>query len=305
MPALEHAVKILVSGTSGTIGSALMPALKARGHEVVRLKTGVGHGPDEIAWDPLRPIDPALVSGFDAVIHLAGENIFGRWTARKRAAIRDSRVQGTQHLCQALAQASQKPRVLLAGSAIGYYGSCGDEALTEESSLGLGFLAQVSRDWEAGAKPAAEAGIRVVNLRTSVVLTAKGGALRMMLTPFKLGLGGKIGSGRQWMSWIAIDDEVGAIIHLMNDHSFSGPVNLAAPNPVTNSDFTKALGGVLHRPTVATIPAFAVKLVLGSEMAEETVLASQKVMPRRLPANGYVFKYPELEPALRSLLGTN
>ena len=295
-------MRILASGTSGTIGAALMPALKVQGHQVVRLKTGMARGPDEIAWDPLRPIDPALVSGFDAVIHLAGENIFGRWTPQKKAAIRDSRVQGTRNLCQALAEAAEKPRVLLAGSAIGYYGSRGDEVLTEESAPGTGFLAEVSRDWEAAAQPAADAGIRVVNLRTSVVLSAKGGALAMMLPPFRLGLGGKIGSGRQWISWIAIDDEVGAILHCLNDDSFSGTVNLAAPTPVKNADYTRVLGRVLRRPTVATVPALAVKLVLGREMAEETVLCSQKVMPGRLPASGYVFKYPELEEALRSLI---
>ena len=295
-------MRILITGASGTVGSALLPALKAQGHEVVRLKTGVARGPDEIPWDPLEALDPALVSGFDVVIHLAGENIFGRWTQRKKAAIRDSRVQGTQHLCQALAQAVRKPQVLLAASAIGYYGSRGDEMLTEESGVGTGFLAEVARDWENATKLAADGGIRVVNLRTGIVLSAKGGALAMMRTPFRLGLGGKIGSGRQWMSWISIDDEVGAILHCMNDRSFSGPVNLAAPNPACNGEFTRVLGRVLRRPVIATVPAFAVKLILGTEMAEETVLSSQKAMPARLTASGYKFKHPELEPALRGLL---
>ena len=298
-------MRILASGASGTIGSALLPGLKAQGHEVIRLKTRAARRADEIAWKPSQPIDPGLVNGFDAVIHLAGENVFGRWTPRKKAAIRDSRVQGTRNLSQALAQAAQKPRVLLAGSAIGFYGSRGDEVLTEESPVGRGFLAEVTSEWEAATKLAAEAGIRVVNLRTSVVLSPKGGALAKMLPPFRLGLGGKIGSGRQWMSWIAIDDEVGAIVHLLNDHSFSGQVNLTAPHPATNAEFARTLGRVLRRPVIATVPSFAVKLVLGSEMAEETVLSSQKVMPARLIASGYKFKQPELEPALRSLLETN
>ena len=247
-------------------------------------------------------MDPSLVSGFEAVIHLAGENVFGRWTQRKKAAIRDSRIEGTRNLCVALARAGQKPQVLLAASAVGYYGNRGDEMVTEESGVGTGFLAEVARDWENATKPAADTGIRVVNLRTGIVLSPKGGALGVMLMPFKLGLGGKIGSGRQWMSWITIDDEVGAILHCMNDRSFSGPVNLATANPANSSEFTRVLGRVLRRPVIATVPAFAVKLILGAEMAQETVLSSQKAMPARLTASGYKFKHPELEPALRHLL---
>jgi uncharacterized protein (TIGR01777 family) len=295
-------MKILASGMSGTIGLELLPALAAQGHEVTRLKTGAAGGPGQIAWDPLQPLDSALVSGFDAVIHLAGENIFGRWTAKRKAGIHDSRVLGTRHLAQALAGAAKKPGMLISASAIGFYGSRGDEVLTEESAGGTGFLAEVSREWEAATQPAVAAGIRVVNLRIGVVLSEKAGALSKMLASFRLGLGGRLGSGKQWMSWIAVQDAAGAITHLLNGCSFSGAFNLAAPNPVTNAEFTRILGRVLHRPAVATVPAFALRLILGREMAEETVLSSGRVLPRRLLESGYRFKYPELEPALRAIL---
>lgn len=296
-------MKILASGMSGTIGLELLPALAAKGHEITRLKTGAVSGEHQIAWDPLRPVDPAQVSGFDAVVHLAGENIFGRWTAKKKTAIRDSRVLGTRNLAEALAGAEKKPEVLISASAIGFYGSRGDEVLTEESSAGTGFLAEVSRDWEAATQVAAAARIRVVNLRIGVVLSAKVGALAKMLTPFRFGVGGKLGNGRQGMSWIAVQDAVGAIEHILNGHSFIGQFNLTAPNPVSNTEFTKTLGQVLRRSTVASVPALALRIAIGREMAEETVLSSQRVLPKRLLESGYQFKHPKLEAALRAILG--
>lgn len=295
-------MKVLASGMSGTIGLELLPALSAEGHEITRLKTRALTGPGQLAWVPLKPLDPARVSGFDAVIHLAGENILGRWTAKKKQAIRDSRVLGTRNLAEALAKALKKPEVLISASAIGFYGSRGNEVLTEESAAGNGFLAEVARDWELATQPAAEAGIRVVNIRIGVVLSAKVGALAKMLPAFRFGVGGKLSSGNQWMSWIAVQDAVRAILYLMNGRSFSGRSNLTAPNPVTNAEFTKALGNVLRRPAFATVPALALRLLLGREMAEETALSSQRVLPKRLLEAGYNFKYPELQPALRAIL---
>jgi len=295
-------MKILASGMSGTIGMALLPALVSQGHTITRLKTGSTRVSNEIAWDPLKPLHPDLVSGFDAVIHLAGENIFGRWTEAKKACIRFSRVEGTQNLCDAIARGDSKPGVLLAGSAIGYYGSRGDEVLTEESELGTGFLAETCRDWEAAAKPAQQAGWRVAHLRTAVVLTPQAGALKKMLMPFRMGVGGKIGNGRQWLSWISIRDMVAAILHCLNTESLQGAVNMSAPAPVTNAEFSRTLGKVLHRPAFATVPAFAPKLIFGSEMAEETFLTSQCVMPTKLLKSGFQFQQPELSGALSSLL---
>lgn len=297
-------MKILASGMSGTIGLALLPALASQGHTIVRLKTGAARSPNEIAWDPLKPLNPDLVGGFDAVIHLAGENIFGRWTEAKKARIHDSRVKGTQHVCEALARGESKPGILIAGSAIGYYGNRGDEILTEESALGTGFLAETCRDWEAATRPAQQAGWRVVDLRTGVVLSTQAGALKKMLVPFRLGLGGKIGNGRQWLSWISIADTVAAILHCLKTQSLRGPVNMAAPTPLTNAEFSRTLGKALHRPAFAAVPAFATKLILGSEMAEETVLTSQRVMPTRLLKSGFQFQQPELTIALTNLLQT-
>ena len=291
-------MKILASGMSGLIGRALRPELDKRGHEIVRLKSSAAHGPNEIAWDPLRPLEPATVSGFDAVIHLAGENIFGRWTKRKKKSIYESRVLGTRHLCQALASCASKPKVLLAASAVGFYGSHEDELLTEASANGKGFLADLAWDWEAATEPARRAGIRVVNLRTAIVLARAGGALAKMLPIFKLGLGGKIGSGRQWMSWIAIEDEVAAILFCLDHEEISGPVNLVAPNPVTNAEFAQMLARTLHRSAFFSVPEFAVRLLLGREMAEETVLASQRVAPEKLQRAGFEFKFASLKEAL-------
>ncbi|MFQ5915907.1 MAG: TIGR01777 family oxidoreductase, partial [Nitrospinota bacterium] len=239
----------------------------------------------------------------DAAVHLSGENIGeGRWTAAKKAAIRDSRVKSTRLLAETLARLEQPPRVFVCASAVGYYGDRGEEVLREESPLGSGFLPDLSLEWESAAEPAVQKGIRVVHLRNGIVLSPKGGALAKMLPPFKLGLGGKLGSGRQYVSWISLDDMVGVIRHALERESLSGPVNAVAPNPVTNAEFTQTLGRVLSRPTVFQVPAFTLRLAFG-EMADAALLASARVEPARLLASGYSFRHPELEGALRHILG--
>jgi hypothetical protein len=293
--------RILVSGVSGPIGAALLPSLKTRGYEVTRLVRGVATGDDQISWNPSKPIAPDLVSRFDAVIHLAGESIVGRWSKTKKAKIRDSRVLGTTNLAQALAQANRKPEVFICSSAIGYYGDRGNELLNERSRPGSGFLAEVCREWEAATQPAAQAGIRTVQIRTGVVLSPKGGALGKMLTPFKMGVGGKIGDGRQWMSWIDVQDMVGAIHHILKSDLLQGPVNMVAPKPVTNAEFTETLGSVLSRPTILPMPAFAVKLAFG-EMGETVLLGSQRVEPAQLVTSGYPFRFTSLRASLENLL---
>lgn len=293
--------KILVSGASGPIGASLLPSLKGNGTSVVRLVRGVAKGEDQIAWDPAVPVEPQVVSGFDAVIHLAGESIVGRWTAAKKAKIRDSRVVGTFNLASALAQSAEKPKVFICASAIGYYGDRGDELLREESPPGTGFLAEVCQDWEEATTPAVQADIRTAHLRTGIVLSPKGGALGAMLTPFKLGLGGRTGSGQQWMSWIDVRDMVGAIHHILKNDLIQGPVNLVAPKPVRNAEFAKTLASVLSRPAIFPLPAFAVKLMLG-EMGEALLLASQKVEASKLISSGYPFRYRELRTSLESVL---
>ena len=297
-------MKILVTGSTGLVGSAVVPFLTTGGHQVLRLVRGTACDDDEIAWNPATgEIDTAKLEGLDAVVHLAGENIAtGRWTTAKKAAIRDSRVNGTRVLSEALAKLTIKPSVLLGASAIGYYGERGEAVMTETSPPALDFLGNVCRDWEAATEPAKQAGIRVVNLRIGVVLTPRGGALAKMLTPFKLCAGGIVGSGRQYWSWIALDDVVGAIHHAITHDELSGPVNAVSPEPLTNAEFTKTLGRVLHRPTIAPLPAFVVKLLLG-EMGEELLLASTRVVPNRLQESGYQFHCPTLEGALRHLLG--
>lgn len=249
----------------------------------------------------MHPISPELVSGFQAVIHLAGESILGRWTAGKKARIRDSRVQGTRNLAEALAQTREKPQVFLCSSAIGYYGNRGDEVLKEDSSPGEGFLPQVCEEWEQAARPASDAGIRTVQMRTGVVLSAQGGALGLMLLPFKLGLGGRIGSGKQWMSWIDIQDMIGAIHHILKADLLQGAVNLVAPRPVTNEEFTKTLASALSRPAVLPVPAFALRALFG-EMADEALLASERVEPTKLIMSGYPFRFRELQSSLGHLL---
>jgi hypothetical protein len=293
--------RILVTGVSGPIGAALLPTLKARGYDVVRLVRGPAANSEEISWNPLQPIAPDAVSGIDAVIHLAGEAIIGRWTDAKKMRIRESRVKGTSHLAQALAQAKHKPQVFISSSAIGYYGDRNDEVLTETSAAGSGFLPEVCQEWEAATKPATEAGIRTLQIRTGVVLSPKGGALGSMLTPFKLGVGGRIGDGRQWMSWIDILDMVGAIHHMLKSDLLQGPVNMVAPKPVTNADFTKTLAGVLRRPAIFPVPAFAVKLAFG-EMGETVLLGSQRVEPAQLVASGYPFRFSTLRESLEHVV---
>jgi len=297
-------MKIVVSGSSGTIGSALVPLLTDKGHSVTRL---VRSKPEDtaaaIGWDPIAgAIDTAGLEAHDGVVHLAGESIAGRWTAARKAKIRDSRVRGTRLLAEALAALRQPPKVLVCASALGYYGDRGDLLLKEDVGSGTGYLAEVCRQWEAAAQPASDKGIRVVHLRIGIVLSPRGGALKEMLTPFKMGVGGRLGSGKQVQSWIAVDDVAGAILHALTTESLRGPVNTASPNPVTNREFTKTLGRILGRPTIFPMPAFAARLALG-EMAEELLLASQRLDAGKLLASGYQFRHPDLEAALRHLLG--
>ena len=257
-----------------------------------------------IRWDPeAGEIDPGSLEGFDAVVHLAGENIAGgRWNEARKQRILESRVKGTQLLAGALAKLKNPPKVFACASAVGFYGDRGDEALDETSAAGQGFLAEVCQAWEAATKPASEAGIRTVNLRFGVILSGSGGALGKMLPPFQLGAGGRIGGGRQWMSWVALDDVIGAIHHALLTDTVAGPVNVVSPTPMTNAEFTKTLGRVLVRPTIFPMPVFAAKLALG-EMAEELLLAGQRVLPKRLEAADYRFRFNDLEDALRHVLG--
>lgn len=298
------AMNILVTGSTGLVGSAVVSFLTTGGHRVLRLVRGSVRGPEEVGWDPhTGTIDSAKLEGLDGVVHLAGENIAtGRWNGAKKARIRDSRVNGTRLLSETLAKLERKPRVLVSASAIGFYGDRGDEVLTENSAPGSGFLSEVCRQWEAATQPAKDAGIRVVHLRIGVVLTPRGGALAKMLTPFKLCAGGIVGNGKQFWSWIALDDVVGAVHHTLTQEELSGPVNAVAPDALTNRDFTKILGKVLRRPTIAPLPAFVVKLLLG-EMGQELLLASTRVVPLRLQQTGYQFRCPTLEVALRHMLG--
>jgi uncharacterized protein (TIGR01777 family) len=267
----------------------------------VRLVRGGAAGRGQIGWDPAAPIAPEAVSGFDAVIHLAGESIVGRWTTAKKAKIRESRVAGTLNLASALARADEKPQVFVCGSAIGYYGNRGDEVLREDSAPGSGFLAAVCQEWEGATTVAVQAGIRTVHLRTGIVLSPKGGALGAMLVPFKLGLGGRTGDGRQWMSWIDVQDIVGAIHHILKNDLIQGAVNMVAPQPVRNAEFAATLASVLSRPAFFPMPAFVAKLVFG-EMGEELLLGSQKVEAGKLISSGYPFRCSELRGSLEGLL---
>jgi uncharacterized protein (TIGR01777 family) len=294
--------KVLIAGGGGLVGSALVPTLQAEGAEITRLVRSSA-GAQGIEWHPNHDrIDAARLEDFDAVINLAGENIAaGRWTEEKKRRIRDSRINGTHLLSEALAKLTRRPRVFLCASATGFYGDRGDAILSEEDESGGGFLAGVCREWERATAPAAEADVRVVNLRFGPILAREGGMLAKLLTPFKLGLGGKVGSGKQYISWVAIDDVVGAIKLALQSDSLRGPVNIVAPNPVTNEEFTRTLGRVLSRPAAFAMPAFAARLAFG-EMADEMLLVSQRVEPARLKEIGYQFQYPALESALRHTL---
>lgn len=296
-------MNVLVTGSSGMIGSALVGFLAERGHAVRRLVRSAP-GKSDSLWDPRAgQIDTAGLGEMDAVVHLAGENIAGgRWTRARMARIAESRAKGTRALATALADLPRKPRVLVSASAVGYYGDRGDQRLEESDAAGEGFLAGVVRDWEAATAPAGEAGIRVVCLRFGVVLSRAGGALRRMLRPFRWCLGGVIGSGRQYWSWVTLDDAVRIVLHGMEHDSIAGPVNAVSPNPVTNREFTRTLGRVLRRPTVMRMPAFAARLAFG-KMANDLLLASTRVVPNVLTETGYSFQYPQLEGALRSILG--
>jgi hypothetical protein len=298
-------VHVAVTGASGLIGSSLLPALTAGGHRVTRLVRGAPR-PGEIPWDPAgRGLDPAALGGVEAVIHLAGEPIVGaRWTASHLRRVLESRRTGTRLLAEAIAGAPRgaAPRVLVSASAIGFYGDCGDRVLTEASPPGRGVLSDVAQAWEAGTGPALAAGIRVVRLRIGLVLTPAGGLLRRMLPPFRLGVGGRLGSGAQWMSWISVDDLIGAVLHALSNESVRGPVNAVSPEPVTNAVFTRRLGAVLHRPAFIPVPRTALRIVFG-RMADEAILASARVLPEVLTATGYQFRHPTLEAALAHLLG--
>ena len=295
-------MQIAITGASGLVGSTLVPLLTTGGHQVTKLvRREAAEG--EATWDPEGEFDAAALDGIDAVVHLAGENIAAsRWSEKVKDKIRSSRVQGTRVLCEGLAKMQNPPKVLVCASAIGFYGDRCDEELNEESANGTGFLADVAQEWEAATQPARDAGIRVVNLRFGVILSPKDGALAKMLLPFKLGGGGRVGSGKQYWSWISIDDAAGAVHHALMTDSLSGPVNAVAPNPVTNGEFTKTLGRVLNRPTILPLPAFAARLALG-EMADALLLASIRVEPKELRRSGYEFRQPTLESALRHLLG--
>lgn len=304
--AAEHGLApltIAVTGSSGLVGAALTAFLRTGGHRVVALVRRTARGADEREWNPEDP-HPALLEGVDAVIHLAGASIAGRFTQAHRKAIRDSRIGPTRRLAELLGRSEGKPAVLVSASAIGYYGfDRGDETLTEDSARGDGFLADVVDDWEAAATPAEQAGIRVVRVRTGIVQSPQGGTLKLMRPLFSAGLGGRLGDGRQWLSWIGIDDLVDIYHRALWDGSLSGPVNAVAPQPVRNSEYTRTLAGVLHRPAVLPVPALGPRLLLGAQGARELACASQRVSPAKLAAAGHHFRQPGLEEALRHLLG--
>jgi uncharacterized protein (TIGR01777 family) len=296
-------MEVAITGATGLVGSALVERLAAAGHRPIRV---VRHraAAEEISWDPATgAIDAASLEGVDGVVHLAGAGIGDhRWTDAYKQQIWRSRTEGTRLMATTLAALTRRPHVLVSASAVGYYGDRGDELLDEQSAPGTGFLTDVCVAWEAATAPAEEAGVRVVRIRSGMILSATGGALRRQLPLFKLGAGGKMGKGTQWQSWISIDDEVGAILHLLTN-DIAGPVNLTAPNPVTNAEFTNTLARVLRRPSFMPIPTFGPKLVLGAELADTLLFTGQRVLPRALESSGYQFAHPTLEVALRSVLG--
>jgi uncharacterized protein (TIGR01777 family) len=294
-------MKCLVSGSTGLVGTALVSHLKKTGHSVHRLVRKPASSADEIYWQPETGIDQSKLEGFEAVIHLAGESIMGRWTAGKKEAIRKSRIDGTRILSDALGALKTPLRVMVCASAIGYYGDRGNELLREDSPAGTGFLSEVCQAWEQAAASLAEKGPRVCSTRFGIILSNHGGALKQMLTPFKLGVGGKIGSGNQYYSWISLDDVAQAIHHVLMNESIQGPVNFVSPNPVTNAEFTRILAKVLNRPAIFPVPTPAAKLAFG-EMADALLLASARVEPSKLLASNYPYQYPELEGAFRHAL---
>lgn len=297
-------MRVLITGSSGLVGRALSAKLVADGHQPVALqRSRVIGSPESSMWEPIRSGAWDSDIGYvDAVVHLAGENLAAhRWTPGFKRRIRDSRIIGTSQLCRHLASLNRRPRVLIAASAIGYYGDRGDDILTEESSPGNGFLAQVCREWEAACKPAHDAGIRVVNLRSGMILSRNGGALAKVLPLFKLGLGARLGSGRQWMSWIALDDLLEVIVRALSDSALTGPVNAVAPNPVTNREYTRTLGKVLKRPALLAVPAFALRLTMG-EMADDMLLASARVVPQRLTEIAHSFRYADISSTLTHMI---
>jgi uncharacterized protein (TIGR01777 family) len=302
-------MKIIVTGSTGLVGSALVRSLLADGDGVTRLVRGGAQtfsapGTKAVRWEPESgEVDAKELEGHDAAVHLAGDPIAdGKWTDEKKQRIRESRVKGTHLLAETLAGLNEKPKVLVSASAIGFYGNRGEEVLREESASGEDFLSEVCREWEKATLAASQAGIRVVHLRIGVVLSAKGGALAKMITPFKLGMGGKVGDGRQYMSWITLDDTVAVIRRAITDETLHGPVNVVAPNPVTNEEFTKALGHALGRPTFLSMPAFAARLAFG-EMADALLLSSARVEPARLNEAGFKFSHSKIDEALRYVLG--
>lgn len=299
-------MEIAVSGASGLIGTGLLDALRGSGHVVRRLVRGVSTQPGRVSWDPVAGrIEEGGLDGVEAFVHLAGEGIGEkRWSAEQKERIRSSRTLGTSLVARSLAAMAKPPQVLLSASAIGWYGNRGDEVLTESSKAPepSDFLSEVCVDWEAATAPATDAGIRTVLMRTGIVLTPSGGALGRMITPFRLGLGGRIASGKQWMSWISLEDEIGAILHLLKESSVSGPVNLTAPEPATNLDFTKALGAAVHRPTILPTPLAPLKIALGAELVTALLVNGQRVLPSALEVSGYKFKQPDIKNALVSML---
>jgi uncharacterized protein (TIGR01777 family) len=297
-------MKIVVTGASGLLGSALVTTLRGDGHDVVRLVRRPPRTGDEEQWDPAaHELDPSIISGVDAVVHLAGVGVGDkRWTDDYKRSIRASRIDGTTTIAAALAAATQPPKVLLSASAVGFYGDTGEDQVDESSASGNGFLAEVVRDWEAACAPAADAGVRVVTMRTGVVLARKGGALGKVLPLFRLGLGGRLGDGLQWMSWIALPDYLFALRFLLDHDDVSGPVNVTSPEPVRNREYTKAIGRAVHRPAFAIVPATALRAALGG-FADEGVLVSQRVVPTRLEDAGFNFAFGDIDSALTAILG--